>query len=257
LKYIKDKGMTGTLITNGTLLNKKTSKFLVNINWDFIMFSIDGPNEKTYKYIRGNKNFKKLLKNIKFLSNFKKSKKSKLTLFSNTIIMNSNKSMLHEMIKLASELGISSVGFARLTPWSTNFDMLNVQLEDKQVKTSLHHAIKLSKKLKINTNAKKILSPQSPLFCSTVFSNINIDPAGNVLICCKIQKRVGNLLKDDFDKIWFGSIFIKFRQLSKNGKLPKVCETCYLDNVTSSNLIYFLRSRKPIEVMKYIIKYYL
>ena len=56
----KELQMEGILTTNGTLLNRELANTLLNIGWDEVHFSIDGPNAEIHDALRGRKGaFKK------------------------------------------------------------------------------------------------------------------------------------------------------------------------------------------------------
>ena len=68
-KRMKDYGMIGDLVTNGTLFTKSTIEMMVKIGWDRIKFSIDGADKKTHDYLRQTPGaFEKTIKNIKIFS---------------------------------------------------------------------------------------------------------------------------------------------------------------------------------------------
>ncbi len=67
IKYAKDKDMTIQLATNGILLTKEAAKALVEINLDFISFSVDTINPEEYKRMRRGSDFTKLMEGIENL----------------------------------------------------------------------------------------------------------------------------------------------------------------------------------------------
>jgi len=64
IKYAKDKGLSTRLNTNATLLNEKKSYEILESGLDFLSFSFDGYDKKTYEKIRVGANFDRTLNNI-------------------------------------------------------------------------------------------------------------------------------------------------------------------------------------------------
>ncbi|MEE9604276.1 MAG: radical SAM protein [Candidatus Scalindua sp.] len=77
ISYAEDKGMTIQLATNGILLTKEVAKALVEINLDFISFSVDTINPEDYKRMRRGSDFTKLMEGIENLLEEKLKQRSK------------------------------------------------------------------------------------------------------------------------------------------------------------------------------------
>jgi len=64
IKYTKKKGLSTRLNTNATLLDEKRSYKILDSGLDFLSFSFDGYEKKTYEKIRVGANFERTLNNI-------------------------------------------------------------------------------------------------------------------------------------------------------------------------------------------------
>lgn len=105
IEKIVDYGANGTLQANGTLLRSKYAKQLVDLQWDRINVSLDGPTEKINDDIRS-AGFKAAVKNIRYLSGLKKERglmKPEIGLY--TVIHSQNYDKLEDMVELAHDLG--------------------------------------------------------------------------------------------------------------------------------------------------------
>jgi len=92
IAYAKQKGLYTRLHTNGTLLNKEKSKLLLDSGLDFLSFSFDGYDKKTYEGIRRGAHFEKTLTNIIEFLKIKQSRKKRLPFTVLTVIdFSSNK----------------------------------------------------------------------------------------------------------------------------------------------------------------------
>jgi MoaA/NifB/PqqE/SkfB family radical SAM enzyme len=111
MKKIKEYKMEGNLLTNGTLLTSKKIRKLVELKWDSIVFSLDGPNSETHDYLRGkNGVFDKVVNVIKEINSWKdKYDSDKPTMLFLTVLNSLNYDKLEDMIKLANELNVKIV----------------------------------------------------------------------------------------------------------------------------------------------------
>lgn len=77
-RYANDKGVRAKLHTNGTLLDEKKSRLIIDSGLDQISFSFDGFDKETYESIRVNGDFEKTLQNIvRFLEIKKENRRKK------------------------------------------------------------------------------------------------------------------------------------------------------------------------------------
>jgi radical SAM protein with 4Fe4S-binding SPASM domain len=59
--------------------------------------------------------------------------------------------------------------------------------------------------------------------CTAAHLAMCIEPNGNVLPCQSYYKKLGNIIKDDWSKIWNNKLAKKLRN---NNFAPKKCRTC-------------------------------
>lgn len=78
IKYIREKGMTSSLYSNGTILDKKMREKILDNPPDLIRFSVDGITKKTFESIRVGANFEEVTSNIKKLVQERNERKQKL-----------------------------------------------------------------------------------------------------------------------------------------------------------------------------------
>ncbi|MDP8011742.1 MAG: tungsten cofactor oxidoreductase radical SAM maturase [Thermoplasmata archaeon] len=104
--------------TNGTLLNEKISKKIVDLSVDRIIFSLDSPEEQGFKEIRGISN-NIIYKNIKRIVEMKKEKRSDLPeLEIEFVAMKSNIKDLPGIADIANDLGVAKIMVSNLLPMS-------------------------------------------------------------------------------------------------------------------------------------------
>lgn len=75
LAYAKENGVGPIqFATNGTLMTENIARDLIDIEVDFVSFSVDSIDPKDYRQIRKGADLKTVLKNIEFLCNLKKTR---------------------------------------------------------------------------------------------------------------------------------------------------------------------------------------
>ena len=246
-KYIKEKGLSGTIITNAVLMNEEMGKHLVEIGWDELAVSIDGYDEETHDFIRGRGVFDKATKNIRRLNELKEemnSKRPKLGMHS--IVFDHTSTNLENSVRLAHELGMAYVGYTRLLPWSPNYKKLKLKEGNTEVaKKSMTRAHELGKELNIHTNAKDFFEERHPDFCYFIYDTIFFNPSGEAMLCCRMPKVFGNALEQGLDEVWFGEEIEKLRRAFDENKIPEICKTCNLSNIKQSNRIKKVLDKTP------------
>jgi len=260
MKEIKKYNMYGLLITNGTLLTKEIIKELVEISWDCITFSIDGPNAEINDYLRGYGVFEKVINNLEILKNIKKDKP--LIRF-NVVLTNKNYNRLHEMILLAHKMDCGDVQFQTMTVWGEEGKKLLLnQKQKKELPRYIKKAREFAGKYNIFTDIENSLEAELinnankmdgvikekgneknkflSLPCFEPFYNMIIRPGGSVGPCAVFGRKEGdNIAGKTLQEVWFGDFFNKVRQNLLNKQLFSFCKQCctavHLENIKIKN----------------------
>lgn len=250
MKLIKIYNMWGQLTTNGTLFDEKIAKEVVDMKWDQVQFSIDGPDAKTHDYLRGvNGAFEKAVKNAKLLSDYKEETENNTPYLGfNTVLNRLNYNKLLDMIDLCKEVGFQLVYFEPVYPGYLEKERLTLnEDEKKEMQECIKKVSKRAKKLGISTNIenfqrKELINKES--FENTVIKETGKDTnpyisapcyqpwylmgikACGLAGCCstfEIGEKIQNkTLKD----IWNGPVFNKLRKEMLSKKLPSYCSKC-------------------------------
>jgi MoaA/NifB/PqqE/SkfB family radical SAM enzyme len=262
LKKIKKNQMFGCITTNGTLINEKRAKELVEMEWDQILFSLEGPDAETHDYLTGIKgSFEKSTNAMRLLREFKKRLNKKAPRFSfHSVITNRNYSKVIELIRLGKELEVEGVGFESLNVWSEEGKKLKLNEDEKKdFLKYVKEAIEVSKKLSVPNTLEKFLETElidkekmdkivkqdaykseqerikrkinNSFFtgaCFEPFYSMEIRASGHVVGCrlCDSQDFAPRIQKRPLKEIWYGSYFTKLRKQMVNHNLPKYCSTC-------------------------------
>ncbi len=260
MQYVKQKGLTCILTTNGTFLQKNAEK-LVDVGLDKLSLSLDGP-EEIHNQARGNVDnvFQKAVEGLCAINRIKKEKNvSRPVLEIGCTISDQNYHYLDDVIDIAENLEVSCLVFLHL------FSLTNMEytsqakvFRDLFNTESLHwsgyrydrnriDAAFLSSKIKkIKSNKKKMpililpdFSEEEILkyyndkpFVSRSYSNtciapwttVYVLPNGDISPCSSFV--AGNIAKEPFTSIWNNERYRFFRQQLSKRKFFPACPRC-------------------------------
>ncbi len=262
---IKKYGMLGILTTNGTNLLPEHIKTFVEIGWDRIHFSIDGPDAKTHDYLRGvNGAFKKTVDTIRFLKRTKeKLGKNKPMINMNTVLSIKNYDKLPDMVKLAHKLDIKYMFVEPLIVYSEYGKQLKLKEEHrKKFLKYLKRAKNLAKNYKIDSNFSsfdqnlddELIEKSSSMHtivkkdiqkcgkyesnsflslpCYDPFFHVSIKADGRVTSCDVATGLAENIKNKSLKDVWYGSYFKSLRKALTKKKIPQFCAQCNPSHIT-------------------------
>jgi len=278
MTLIKKYRMYGSITTNGTLFTKKMIKKLVEIGWDRILFSLEGPDAKTHEYITQTKgSFERETQNIELFKEWREELGMKKPLYSiHSVLTNNNYNKLEKIIEFGHELGCEGVNFEPLMIWSKMGEKLRLdEKEVERLRIHIERALKRAKELGVHTNVanlreeklvnkkdmRKIIKEESfdgkNILSSPCFSpwlNMEIRVSGRVTACriCDDETGCENILDKSLSDIWFGKYFENIKKQFMNGNLPDYCRNCASGLVVDMKNLrnQLIKKVKPLEWMK-------
>lgn len=232
----------GTLITNGSLLNKDNIKKLFLMKWDFIRISFHAAERKTYAKIHGKDGFQKVTQAVKIIKKVKNKKPVNLMKLSlHYVIQRLNHSQILKFSKLAEELGVEEIEFDNLNPFvkDTLLNKKQLMIATKMLK-SVSRDCQLSNNADIlveryenfykKSGAKKKLILDKNRFlrkkCNFISDKVFLDALGSVYPCCFFinpQKKMGNIKKELISAIWNKPEYKKMRRKLLKGQFEPEC----------------------------------
>jgi len=260
IQYIKKKGISCSVNTNGIMLEKFANDF-VNSKLDLVKVSIDGPPE-IHDEIRGAQgSYEKILKGIDSLNRFKAEKSSLLPYIEIFFtITNKNVNHLTAFLELIEKKNINSVKFIHPIFMSKNTiqeceiflqKTLSLQnlgfLKGANIEGVLPNHEKLITEIqKVKKRKNKVLVWFFPDFnneqikeyylnhynfafkfknqCKVPWYSLYIDSDGSVECCPEFK--IGNIREEKILSIWNNDKIKKLRQtIRKNGIIP-LCHGC-------------------------------
>ncbi len=253
MEEIKKQGMMGNVTTNATLMTNELVERIVRMKWDYITISLDSSDEKTNDKLRGRGSYQGIIRALELLQRWKvelKSEKPVITL--HTVLTNKNFRKLKGLFKIADQYGATTVNFTQLMNLSSSFEKLKLGpkqqkefqklipgLKKEAAKRNILSNISSYKKEKLvsKSNAMNKVMKEENIKCYSPFTSMMILANGNVGPCCLYTpgKEIGNVVKDELKKIWFGKKAEGFRQMMMQGQLEE-CKNCPSTNVIENTM---------------------
>ncbi len=263
MKEIKEQGMVGSLVTNGTLFSRNMIYSLVRVEWDQIFFSLDGPSAQVHDSIKRVKgSFNKVIKAVKRFQKFKKKLgKDKPTITITLVINSKNYNKIVDLFHLSHNLKVKNIFLQPLVANKENPLSKELILSEKQrvnLQEELEKASQLAKKYEIDHNIDEIdeklfesstdiskvicldknsKNKKLTVTCFSPFFFMLIDVDGKVGICSAVHKTPENIEKKSLLEMWGGSYFNALREKLTKGEVPKICENCCSGTVIENRLI--------------------
>ncbi|MEW6388022.1 MAG: radical SAM protein [Thermodesulfobacteriota bacterium] len=194
------------ILSNGTLISPETARTLAALRVQGVQVSLEGPAE-IHDRIRGKGSFAASLTGIRQLL----AAGVKVSL--NATLSQYNAAYFHDLIEIATTLGVPELGFSRLVPSGRGRDLLTQMLSPAEVK-QLYEAI-----LSLEVDSLALMSGD-PLVaqmslpvaeangavptggCAAGVSGLTLLPDGTILPCRRLPIPIGNVRQDSLREVW-------------------------------------------------------
>jgi len=239
LDRCREHGCLVTMMTNGMLLDESWAERIVRRSsvWS-IGISFDSPTEGTLESIRRGARFQTVLQNVRCLLETRRRCARAFPLVSlRSTLMRRNVADLPQMVRFAKELGVDALhaGYLITPPhldpqeslWHHPELAARLFAEARGVADDLGLELHLPPSLesangRIGESANKRISESdadvpvtrhpspvtpSPIRCVLPWTQVYIDPNGDVRLCCNAwdaEGVMGNLVRDGFKAVWNG-----------------------------------------------------
>jgi len=229
-------GVKVNVLTNGTLIDEKKAKFLLD-NGCLVQVSIDGGSEETHNLTRGRDSFLKMSQGLSFLREKGVSFATKFT------ITDSNFLETGDFVRLSKKLGALSANLRRCVPVGNGKEIKKMSADT--LKVAYEDAFRAGRdcKIKVSTSdffallsflpaRKEIIEAKLKSAPNTIIGGCPIGWTayyvrwdGVVTFCPYLSVECGNLFKQDFIEIWEKS---EMYRISRNFRwnLVGTCSKC-------------------------------
>jgi radical SAM protein with 4Fe4S-binding SPASM domain len=253
IKYATSKGIKVSINSNCALVDESLAKKLIDSGLGLFKVSMDSPDPVIYGSIR-NAPLEPVIGGIRTLIKIRKEKKSHTPqVWFNSIIMKNNYKNLDKVLALGDELKVDLVRFKPINIFWAGKDE-NLAAQTKELKEEIKKTIQAGENLNAKHNLRDLLErleaniyqrPKESIPCYSPWTELYIQYYGGVRLCCEFCSKeddIGNILEEDFKKIWNGK---KMRQIRKEFKRGNTyfpaCRAC---NRFQKNILIYDKIKK-------------
>jgi MoaA/NifB/PqqE/SkfB family radical SAM enzyme len=254
VRYLKDRGTYVLFNTNGTVLNERNGRALIQAGLDELRVSFDAANPKSYLAIRGKNYFNRILKNVRAFRELQEREghtkpqvSAWLTGLRETI------EELPDFVRVAAETGVKEVYLQRLVFFTNDAigkarpDQALYEQLSREEANFIDRATAVAKSLGVKFSASGAASePGMSLKCSDKGSPWSLcrrpwtvmyfTANGRALPCCiaPFSQRgyenytLGDATQQTLREIWTGPVYRDFREALLSNKPPAACASCGL-----------------------------
>jgi radical SAM protein with 4Fe4S-binding SPASM domain len=254
VRYLKDRGTHVLFNTNGTVLNEKNGRALIEAELDELRVSFDAANAESYKAIRGKNYFNRILKNVRAFRDLQEREGHDKPRVSAWLTgLRETVEQLPEFVRIAAEAGVREVYLQRLVFFEK--DAIGMARADQALYGQLSReeaghidrATAVAASLGITFSASGAASEPgmslrrsdkgSPWsLCRRPWTVMYITANGRALPCCiaPFSQRgyenytLGDATQQTLREIWQGPAYQAFRRALQSDKPPGTCANCGL-----------------------------
>jgi MoaA/NifB/PqqE/SkfB family radical SAM enzyme len=254
VSHLKERGVYVLFNTNGTALNERNGRALIEAGLDELRVSLDAATREGFRVVRGVDAFNRILANVRRFRALQKRESAASPRVS--LWLTSLKETLTELpafVRLAADLGVGEVYLQRLVffdddpvglarPDQTLFERLK-----KDEAGILAEAEAEARRLGVTFSASGATSePGASLMrttrdnpwslCGRPWTLMYVTANGRALPCCiapfaqhgYANYTLGDASLEPLEAIWNGARYQAFRAALQSGRPPRVCGSCGL-----------------------------
>lgn len=246
--------MICTLQTNATAFRAQDLETLVNIGWNFLSVSVDGPNAEVNDESRYKGSFDKLKKNLLTIKALKEKHRAHTPHVQLAVVVTAkNAHLLPAMMEFGREMGVQRLHYLDLYTRHEGLDAYLVSPEcRKRIQQGAADAAALARKYGIDTNAGDFVNEQpegepwtfpqprdkgddniahiTESTCFEPWLSLSIQSSGNTGPCCTFWEGHSTSIKDlSLREVWMGPYMTAMRQQMLTHRPPEPCRECHTD----------------------------
>ena len=254
VRYLKDRGTYVLFNTNGTVLNEKNGRALIEAELDELRVSFDAANAESDRAIRGKNYFNRILKNVRAFRDLQEREGHAKPRVSAWLTgMRETVEQLPDFVRVAAETGVKEVYLQRLVFFEENAigevrpDQALYEQLSREEASHIDRAADIAASLGITFSASGAASEpgmslkrgdsSSPWsLCRRPWTVMYITANGRALPCCiaPFSRRgyenytLGDATRQSLREIWSGPAYRAFRRALRSEKPPATCANCGL-----------------------------
>jgi MoaA/NifB/PqqE/SkfB family radical SAM enzyme len=254
VKYLKERGVYVLFNTNGTVLNARNGRALIDAELDELRVSLDASNRESFRTIRGADYFNRIMRNVRAFRDLQEREGIERPQVS--LWLTGLKETVRELpafVRIAADLGVREVYLQRLVFFDqaaigiARPDQALFENMTKDEAVYLEEAAELARSLGITFSASGAASePGLSLrktgggapwsLCRRPWSLMYFTANGRALPCCIApfslhgyeNYTLGDANKQSLQDIWNGLAYQAFRAALLSDRPPATCTNCGL-----------------------------
>jgi MoaA/NifB/PqqE/SkfB family radical SAM enzyme len=254
VRYLKARGTYVLFNTNGTVLNEKNGRALIDAELDELRVSLDASNAKSYLAIRGKDYFHRILKNVRVFRALQEREDHARPRVSAWLTgLRETVRELPAFVRVAAEIGVKEVYLQRLVFFDQNAvgharpDQALYEQLSREEAGAIDEATALARELGLTFSASGAAaepgmslkrhddgSPWS--LCRRPWTVMYFTANGRALPCCiaPFSQRgyenytLGDATQQSLREIWSGEAYRLFRDGLLSDAPPAACKNCGL-----------------------------
>jgi radical SAM protein with 4Fe4S-binding SPASM domain len=238
LGYVRDRGFSVSLMSNGTLIDSDMARRIREAGVSDVQISLDGL-EVTHENLRGKGSFSRTLAGIRNL--VAQGVEANINLTVSRINMGETSELVH----LAEELVVGAIAFSRLVPTGRGKKLSSEALSREEVAHFYDELQKFKDKSKVVVTSRDPLAaisgmegdvPQTEMpvgGCAAGIFGVTITADGTIMPCRRMDLPIGNIKEVSFRELWVESPVLwslRKREVYQNGcgscRYWSVCRGC-------------------------------
>lgn len=257
---IRELGMNGTIQSNGTIFSDKHIDELIDMQWDQLHISLDGPTQDLNEQIRVEGNWEKTYDFLQRIQKRKKERGATYPVVSIVSVLNNvNYDKMHLFVDLAEELELApgDISCVDLIVYGEHDRKFLLTPEQKKQVPELLEAVQHYARTKgVNARYHHFLSvygdgtrpPEaydlfteptttvtSKTMCYEPFTHLVVVPEGNGGPCCTWHDLTSdNIREHTLEELWHGPYMNDVREKIMSGNAPSFCSEC-MPTVVATN----------------------
>jgi len=244
ITYGQEKGFVMGIITNGRMFaDKNLVKQAIQKGLDYAQITLESHDKEIHNKMVGADGFDETVQGIK---NFEE---EDIFFMTNTTLCNHNADSIKDTIKFLDELNVKTFACNGLI-YSGKGKEFEHGIPEEELDPILYKINNLARKLGMRfiwytptqyCSVNPVEIGLGPKRCSAANTSIAIEPNGDVLPCQSYYEPVGNLLKDDWDEIWYSKLF---KSIRKHEYIEPKCKDCELLRVCGGGCPLYIDQKK-------------
>jgi len=254
VRYLKDRGTYVLFNTNGTLLNEKSGRALIDAELDELRVSLDAADAESFRAIRGKNYFNRILENVRAFRDLQEREgRLKPRVSAWLTGLRETVEQLPDFVRVAAEIGVKEVYLQRLVFFAEDAigmarpDQALYEQLSREEAAHIDRAAALATSLGITFCASGAASePGVSLkrndggshwsLCRRPWTVMYITANGRALPCCiaPFSQRgyenytLGDATQQTLREIWSGAAYRDFRNALHSDKPAAACANCGL-----------------------------